>query len=86
MDATKDGPNSDMLRLTNGLTPKRRETQAAGGGGGVFMAGIIHFPDYLDEIEKDYESSKKSVSNEDLDEDLDLKQLRVRTKRQLQSR
>jgi hypothetical protein len=83
IDLIKDGGNSDMFKITNGFTPKRRETQAVGGGGGVFMAGIIQFPDDFDETEKDYESSKKSVSNEDLDEDLDIKQARVRTKRQL---
>jgi hypothetical protein len=51
------------------------------GGGGVFMPGIIQFPDGFEDIEND-ESSKKSVSNEDLDEDVDLKQTRINSKRQ----
>ena len=43
-------------------------------GGGVNAPGIIQFPGDIDEIEKIDNTSKKSVSNEDLDEDLDLKQ------------
>ena len=46
------------------------------------MPGIIQFPDGFEDIEKDDESSKKSVSNEDLDEDVDLKQARLSSKRQ----
>ena len=52
------------------------------GGGGVFMPGIVQFPDGLDDIEKDEESSKRSVSNDDLEEDVDLKQTRLSSKRQ----
>jgi hypothetical protein len=59
-----------------------RGSLVTSGGGGVFMPGIIQFPDDFEDIEKDDESSKKSVSNEDLDEDVDLKQARLSSKRQ----
>ena len=76
-----EGGSSDKYGFNSSLAQKMRGTLV--GGGGVLMPGIIQFPDGLEEIDKDEESSKKSVSNEDLDEDLDLKQARINSKRQL---
>ena len=65
-----NGVNSNMNKL---ITHKMIRGGARVAGGGVNAPGIIQFPGDIDEIEKIDNTSKKSVSNEDLDEDLDLK-------------
>ena len=82
-ESIKDVGNSDMNGLTTCLTLKMRGTRVVGGGGAVYAPGIIPFHDDYDDSEQDEDFSKRSVSNEDLDEDLDLKQARHRSRRQL---